>query len=69
MMKLGRREWFTEARERKGFTKTRLAELIEVGKSHITGIENGEKNPSGPVALKLSRVLEVSMEKFFEDQI
>lgn len=64
-----KRDWFTKAREEKGYSKSDLAKKIKVVKSYITAIENGEKNPSGKVALKLSIVLGINMEKFYENEI
>lgn len=66
---LKKREWLSKAREDKGLTKTELAKRIKVVKSYISALENGDKNPSGKVALKLSYVLDVPMEKFFESEI
>ncbi|USK77730.1 helix-turn-helix transcriptional regulator [Peribacillus frigoritolerans] len=63
------RKWMIEARELKGLSKSDLAKQIKVVRSYIHGIENGAKTPSGKVALKLSRILDVKMERFFEDQL
>ncbi|KAB2328958.1 helix-turn-helix transcriptional regulator [Cytobacillus depressus] len=63
------REWMIEARKELGFSKSELAKEVKVVRSYITEIEKGNKSPSGKLALKLSRVLKVRMEKFFEEEL
>lgn len=62
------RNWMIQARNEKGLTKSELAKNVDVVRSYITEIEKGNKTPSGKVALKLSRILEVNMERFFEEE-
>ncbi|USK72658.1 helix-turn-helix transcriptional regulator [Peribacillus asahii] len=63
------RIWMVEARESKGFSKSDLAKKTKVVRSYISEIEKGNKTPSGKVALKLSRILDLNMERFFEDEL
>ncbi|GAB4316210.1 MAG: helix-turn-helix transcriptional regulator [Promethearchaeota archaeon] len=53
-------------RERKGLTQQQLAELVGVTRETISIVERGRYNPSLPLAFKLARVLEVSVEDLWE---
>lgn len=63
------RMWMVEARKEKGLTVTELANEMNVCRSHITQIEKGDKSPSGKLGLKLSRLLDVKLEKFYEYEV
>lgn len=63
------RLWLIKARELKGLSVSELAARMGVVRSYISQIEKGTKTPSGKFALKLSRYLNVKMEKFFEDDV
>ncbi len=46
-------------REYRGFTQERLAEVTKVGKSHISQLEMGKKQPSPAVLKRLAAALRV----------
>jgi len=50
----------------KNLTQEQLAELVGVTRKTINTVENGVYIPSTYLALKLSKVLEVSVEKLFQ---
>ena len=50
----------------KNLTQEQLAELVGVTRKTISTVENGIYIPSTYLALKLSRVLEVSVEELFQ---
>lgn len=49
-----------------GFTQTEIAKILGVHKSTVTRILNGQITLSLPMALKLSRLLGVSVEELLE---
>lgn len=53
------------ARQVKGLTQERLAEIAGVGLRHIMGIENEGSNPSYEVLYKLIRELNISADLVF----
>jgi Zn-dependent peptidase ImmA (M78 family)/DNA-binding XRE family transcriptional regulator len=59
----------TFARERRGFTKTQLAEKLGVDLRSITGYESGEFNPDEISLQKLGRVLRFPKSFFFGDDL
>lgn len=50
----------------KNLTQEQLAELVGVTRKTINTVENGVFFPSTYLALKLSKVLEVSVEELFQ---
>ena len=50
----------------KNLTQERLAELVGVTRKTINTVENGVYIPSTHLALKLSKVLEVTVEELFQ---
>jgi putative transcriptional regulator len=50
----------------KNLTQEQLAELVGVTRKTINTVENGVYIPSTYLALKLSKVLEVSVEELFQ---
>lgn len=52
-------------RKQKGFTQTKLAELVGVSKFHISRIENGKSSPSVKLLIKIADVLNVSLDDLF----
>lgn len=53
-------------RVRKDLTQEQLAHLVQVSRQTIHSIEKGKYVPSTVLALKLARVLQVSVEQLFE---
>ena len=58
-----------EYRKRKKLTQAQLAQLAGVTQSAISMFETGYKTPSLRVALRLSKVLDVSIEDLFGEII
>ncbi|WP_455256617.1 helix-turn-helix transcriptional regulator [Peptoniphilus asaccharolyticus] len=54
-----------ELRSEKGLNQQELGSLVGVSRQTISLIERGDYNPSITVCLKLSKVLEVSIEEIF----
>jgi putative transcriptional regulator len=50
----------------KGLTQEQLAELVGVTRKRITTVENRKIIPSTYLALKLSQVLEITVEEVFQ---
>ena len=61
---LGRR--IKELRKRKGLTQERLAELINIETTSLSGIESGRHFPSLPTVEKISKHLDVDMKALFD---
>lgn len=53
-------------RAKKDLTQERLSELVGVSRQTINSIEKNRYVPSTLLALKLSRVFEISVNDFFE---
>jgi putative transcriptional regulator len=53
-------------RAKKGWTQAELAEQTGVTRKTVNTIENGKYVPSTYLALKLARVLDVSVEELFQ---
>lgn len=63
-----KRSFMIEARKELNMNQEQLAKRLDVGKSYISEIENGNSTPSGKLAYRISRVLDFSMDKFFEEE-
>jgi putative transcriptional regulator len=63
-----KRTWLVDARKEKGIKQQELAEMAQIAKSYLSEIENGNRTPSGHTALRISKIIDVPMEKFFEDE-
>jgi putative transcriptional regulator len=61
---LQRREWLKDLRKEKGKTVRELAKEIEISGTHYSDIENGRKNPSLKLAVKMSSYFGFGVEKF-----
>lgn len=53
-------------RIRKNITQEKFAEMIDMSLSYISKLEQGLISPTAIVLYKMSKVLEVPMEKFFD---
>lgn len=59
------RGWLRELRIKKGWTMQELAEKVGVNADYIGYLERGQRNPSSPLALKLSAELHFPLEKLY----
>ena len=54
-----------ELRLKKGLSQEKLANLAEIDRTYLPGIEKGERNISLNIVEKLARALEVEVHDFF----
>lgn len=57
----------TKEREKRGWTKTKLARKAKTQLSHLSRVESGKQEPYGPVKERLSDVLDVPQDELFEE--
>jgi transcriptional regulator with XRE-family HTH domain len=58
------REWLVKLRKSKGYTQEEVAQQAGISQNYYSEIEHG-KNPSGEVALRISKILGCNMERFY----
>lgn len=56
-------------RESLGLSQQQVAEKAQISRSFYALIESGRKTPSLPVAHRIAKALETSVEIFFEDEV
>ena len=56
-----------ELRKERKMTQDKLAELSELTRVYISGIEQGKRNVSLEVIAKLAEALEIEIKEFFEE--
>lgn len=57
-----------ERREAQGWSQGEMAERLEVSRQTINAIETGKYDPSLPLAFKLARLFNASIEDLFDDR-
>ncbi|EPF72652.1 helix-turn-helix transcriptional regulator [Acinetobacter rudis] len=57
----------SELRGKQGWSQQQLAELLSVSRQTVNAIEKGRYDPSLPLAFKLSKVFNLSIEAIFQD--
>ncbi|MGA8730796.1 MAG: helix-turn-helix transcriptional regulator [Terracidiphilus sp.] len=55
-------------RAERDWSQADLAERLEVSRQSVNAIETGKYDPSLPLAFKLARVFETSIEQIFSDE-
>jgi putative transcriptional regulator len=55
-------------RAQRGWSQADLAERLEVSRQSVNAIETGKFDPSLPLAFKLARLFETSIEEIFSDE-
>ncbi|MBB5324887.1 transcriptional regulator with XRE-family HTH domain [Anoxybacillus tepidamans] len=62
------REWLKNKRLNTGLTQKEIAKLVGISRSTYAMIENGERNPSVPVAKRIADALKFDWTIFFDDE-
>jgi len=65
MKRLG--EKLRTLRKRQGLTQTELADMLDIGQSHVVRMERGERLPSLEVLDKLMAIFNVSCDQLLKD--
>ncbi len=55
-------------RAEKQITQADLGEMLGVSRNSVNAIENGKYDPSLPLAFRIARLFEKSIEEIFDDQ-
>ena len=55
-------------RAERGWSQADLAERLQVSRQSVNAIETGKYDPSLPLAFKLARLFEISIEEIFMDE-
>jgi putative transcriptional regulator len=56
-------------RAERDWTQAQLAHELEVSRQTINAIEKGKFDPSLPLAFKVARLFELSIEEIFQDEV
>ncbi|ABV38966.1 transcriptional regulator protein-like protein [Shewanella sediminis HAW-EB3] len=56
-------------RAERNWTQADLAEKLDVSRQTINAIEKGKYDPSLPLAFKVARLFEASIETIFDDEV
>ncbi|NNF17545.1 MAG: helix-turn-helix transcriptional regulator [Gammaproteobacteria bacterium] len=55
-------------RAERDWTQAQLAQQLEVSRQTVNAIEKGKFDPSLPLAFKVARLFELSIEEIFQDE-
>jgi transcriptional regulator with XRE-family HTH domain len=64
-VKLGRR--LSELREKRGLSQTQLADMAEIGRAHLSQIENGAVAARIDTLRAIAQALELSLSEMLKD--
>ena len=53
----------------RGLTTRELGEMIDVDRSYITRMENGERHPNIAMAIKIGDIFNVTVDQLVRDEI
>jgi len=56
-------------RAKRGWSQADLADRLEVSRQSVNAIETGKYDPSLPLAFKLARVFETTIDEIFEEEL
>lgn len=56
------------ARIKKGFTQEEVCKSVGIGRTTLSQLEQGKKDPKLSVLIKLSKVLDVTVEELISDE-
>ena len=62
-VRLGRR--LSDLREKRGLSQTQLADMADIGRAHLSQIENGAVAARVDTLYAIAKVLELKMEELF----
>lgn len=60
------REFMRSARLERKWTMQQAADQLNVSVGYYSMLEHGQRTPSGPVAVRISKLFGVPLEKFYE---
>lgn len=63
-----KRQWLINIRNSKGLTQQEVADRSKIERAYYTMIEQGTRNPSVTVAMRLSETLDLPWTYFFEEK-
>lgn len=63
-----KREWMKELRKEKKLKTREIAEILDISFQHYNDIENGRRNPSIELSIRMANYFDVPIEKFLEDR-
>jgi putative transcriptional regulator len=63
-----KRTWLKELRKEKKLLTREIAEIFGISFQHYNDIENGRRNPSIELSIKMAEYYSVPIEKFLEDR-
>jgi len=63
------RDWLVKARRNKAMTQLAVARHSGISRAYYTQIENGRRDPSIRVAVRLARLLELEWTEFFASRL
>ncbi len=55
-------------RAEKNYTQADLAELLAVSRQTVNALEKGKFDPSLPLAFRIAKLFELTIEEIFEDE-
>lgn len=56
-------------RAEKGWSQAALGEQLEISRQSVNAIETGRYDPSLPLAFKIARLFECTIEDIFQDEL
>lgn len=57
-----------DLRAEQGWSQAKLGELLNISRQSVNAIETGRYDPSLPLAFKIARLFERSIEDIFDDE-
>lgn len=60
------RDFMRDARLERKLTMQQAADRLELSAGYYSMIEHGQRTPSGQVAVRISKLFDIPLEKFFE---
>lgn len=64
-----KREWLVKMRQEKKMSMREIAPLLGISFSHYSDIENGRRNPSLDLSLRMAAFFQIDVAEIFKDRI